>query len=40
VHGDPDAQAWFSSQMILQRPKMEIVQPPPGQPIPLFSQTP
>jgi hypothetical protein len=26
--------------MALQRPKMEIVQPPPGQPIPLFSQTP
>ena len=40
VHGDPDAQTWFASQMALQRPKMEIVQPPPGQPIPLFSQTP
>jgi hypothetical protein len=26
--------------MKLQRPKMEIVQPPPGQPIPLFSQNP
>jgi len=37
VHGDPEAQSWFASQMALQRPKMEIVHPPPGQPIPLFS---
>jgi predicted metal-dependent RNase len=37
VHGDPDAQAWFASQISLQRPKTEVIQPPPGQPIPLFA---
>ena len=36
VHGDPDAQAWFAAQIVQQRPQTEVVQPPPGQPIPLF----
>ena len=38
VHGDPDAQAWFASTLATSRPGMEIVQPPPGLPIPLFRQ--
>ena len=38
VHGDPDAQEWFSTTLAQTRPGMEIVQPPPGQPIPLFPQ--
>ena len=36
VHGDPAAQAWFASTLSQQRPGMEIIQPPAGQPIPLF----
>ena len=36
VHGDPDAQSWFASALAASRPGMEIVQPPPGLPIPLF----
>jgi len=40
VHGDPEAQAWFAQQFAQNRPGMEIIQPPPGQPVPLFAQTP
>jgi len=40
VHGDPEAQAWFAQQLAQNRPGMQIIQPPPGQPVPLFAQTP
>lgn len=37
VHGDPDAQEWFKSALAQGRPGMEIIQPTPGESIPLFS---
>jgi Cft2 family RNA processing exonuclease len=36
VHGDPDAQEWFRQTLSLRCPEMEIQQPPPGKPVPLF----
>ncbi len=36
VHGDPEAQSWFATTLAKERPGMEIIQPPSGQPIPLF----
>ena len=37
VHGDPEAQEWFRQTLSLRRPEMDIQQPPPGRPVPLFS---
>ena len=37
VHGDPEAQEWFRQTLALRRPEMDVQQPPPGKPVPLFS---
>ena len=37
VHGDPEAQEWFRQTLSLRRPEIDIQQPPPGKPVPLFS---